>query len=91
MAGMDGIKNKILPGEPREDNIFKKEAKDEIKTIPGSLTAAVNGLKRDKEFLLNGGVFSEDFISKWTEMKEREITEVEVRPHPYEFFMYHNY
>jgi len=91
MAGLDGIKNKIDPGQPIDKNIFElspEEAK-QIKTVPGSLEEAINALEADHDFLMEGGVFTEDLINIWIEYKRvREIDAVRLRPHPYEFYLY---
>ncbi|MFH1657463.1 MAG: type I glutamate--ammonia ligase [bacterium] len=91
LAGLDGIKKKILPGQAVEENIFAGKVRPDIKTIPATLQEAVEGLKKDKDFLLAGDVFSENFIAKWAELKEAETKEMLARPHPFEFFLYHNY
>lgn len=67
MAGLDGIENKINPGEPAEKDLYDLEAKEaaKIRTMPGSLDEALNHLEKDHQFLLKGGVFSEDLIEAW--------------------------
>ncbi|MDO8690076.1 MAG: type I glutamate--ammonia ligase [Dehalococcoidia bacterium] len=91
MAGLDGIQNKIDPGEPLDRDIFDlspEEAKG-VPTVPGSLEASLNALEADHEYLLKGGVFSPDVIDVWLEYKrEREIDALRIRPHPYEFYLY---
>ncbi|MCX7765239.1 MAG: type I glutamate--ammonia ligase [Candidatus Sumerlaeia bacterium] len=91
MAGLDGILNKIDPGEPMDKNIYDlppEEAK-KIKKVPGSLKEALKALEADHDFLLRGDVFTEDVIQTWIEYKwNKEIIEVESRPHPYEFALY---
>ncbi len=91
MAGLDGILNKIDPGEPMDKNIYDlppEEAK-KIKKVPGSLKEALKSLEADHDFLLRGDVFTEDVIQTWIEYKwHKEIIEVESRPHPYEFALY---
>lgn len=91
MAGLDGIINKIDPGEPLDKNTYEltdEEAKN-IPTVPGSLEEALNALESDHEFLLRGDVFTRDVIEVWIEYKrERELKEVSLRPHPYEFYLY---
>ena len=91
MAGIDGIINKIDPGEPVDKNIYElsPEEASKIPTVPGSLEEAINALEKDYEFLLRGNVFTEDVIEVWIEYKrEKEITQVNIRPHPYEFYLY---
>jgi len=93
MAGIDGIFNKIDPGQPLDKDIFhltSKEAKN-IPNVPGSLAEAISALENDHKFLLRGGVFTEDVIDTWIEYKrEVEIDGVRLRPHPYEFYLYYD-
>ncbi len=93
MAGMDGIINKIDPGDPLDKNLYDL-APDElakVPKVPGSLEEAVNVLEADHEFLLQGDVFTKDVVEKWIEYKrESEIDPVRLRPHPYEFFLYYD-
>jgi glutamine synthetase len=91
MAGLDGIENKIDPGEPADYDLFdlEGEAAREIPTVPGSLEGAINALEADHQFLLKGNVFTQDVIDVWIEYKRlREIDPVRMRPHPYEFHLY---
>jgi len=92
MAGIDGIRKKIDPGKPLERNILalSEEERKRIKTLPASLEEALEGLEKDKEFLKEGNVFSEKLLSKWITLKRKEIKEINTRPHPYEFLLYHN-
>jgi len=96
MAGLDGIINKIHPIEqgygPYDDNVFNwpKKMQDELKSIPTNLRDALNALKKDHEYLLNGGVFSEELIQSWIDLKMKEVEAVENRPHPYEMTLYYN-
>ena len=93
MAGLDGIENKIDPGEPMDKDLYDLEPREaaSIPTMPGSLDEAINNLEKDHQFLLKGGVFSEDFIETWISYKRsREIDPLRLRPHPYEFFMYYD-
>ncbi len=91
MAGLDGIQNKIDPGEPLDKDIFElspEEAKG-VPTVPGSLEESLDALEADHDYLLKGGVFSPDVIDVWLEYKrEREIDALRIRPHPYEFYLY---
>ena len=91
MAMIDGIQNKIDPGEPLDKDIYDldpEELKD-VPTTPGSLEEALKALRRDHEFLLRGDVFTEDVIDTWIWYKtEREVDAIRLRPHPYEFCLY---
>ncbi|MFQ5866520.1 MAG: type I glutamate--ammonia ligase [bacterium] len=91
MAGLDGIQNKIDPGEPVDKDSYElsKEELKKIPTVPGSLEEAIDALGKDQEFLLKGGVFTQDVIDVWIEYKKtREIDAIRIRPHPYEFYLY---
>ncbi|MEP7153595.1 MAG: type I glutamate--ammonia ligase [Nitrospira sp.] len=93
MAGLDGIENKINPGEPAEKDLYDLEAKEaaKIRTMPGSLDEALNHLEKNHQFLLKGGVFSEDLIESWIAYKRsKEVDTMRLRPHPYEFFLYYD-
>ncbi len=93
MAVLDGIQNKIEPGEPLDKNIYDLPPEElaGIPSAPGSLEEALNALKEDHAFLLKGDVFTEDVISKWIEYKmENEVNPVRLRPHPHEFFLYYD-
>jgi glutamine synthetase len=91
MAGVDGIQNKIDPGEPLEKDIFELSPKEAAKvpTVPGSLDESIAALEKDYKFLLKGDVFTQDVIDVWIEYKRaKEIDGVRLRPHPYEFYLY---
>jgi glutamine synthetase len=93
MAGLDGIENKINPGEPAEKDLYDLEAKEmaKIRTMPGSLDEALSALEKDHQFLLKGGVFTEDLIEAWISYKRtKEVDTMRLRPHPYEFFLYYD-
>lgn len=93
MAGIDGIQNKLDPGDPWDVDLYDLEAEEakKIRSVPGSLDATLNALEEDHEFLLRGDVFTPDLIETWTEYKRRvEIDGVRLRPHPYEFYLYHD-
>ena len=93
MAGLDGIKNKIDPGHPLDKDIFELEAEEacKIPSMPGSLDEALGELKKDHKFLLEGGVFTEEFIDLWIAYKKKnESDPVRMRPHPYEFHLYYD-
>ncbi len=94
-AGIDGIKRKIDPHAagfgPLDKNIYELEPSEaaKIKTVPGSLREALDALAKDHAYLTEGGVFSEEFIELWISYKhDRELKPVEIRPHPYEFYLY---
>ena len=92
MAGLDGIRNRIEPMEPIDKDLYElppEEAKN-IPQVPGSLEEALVALESDHQFLLEGGVFTEELIQTWIEMKrETEIAPMALRPHPYEFELYY--
>ena len=93
MAGLDGIENKIDPGQPLDKDIYglsPEELKD-IPSVAGSLLEALECLKADHSFLLKGDVFTEDLIEKWIEYKmEAEVDPVRMRPVPLEFQLYYD-
>ncbi len=91
MAGIDGIINKIDPGEPLDKDIYAlpPEELKNIPSTPGSLEEALKALEKDHDFLLRGDVFTEDVIEAWIKYKwEKEVNPVRMRPHPYEFVIY---
>ncbi len=93
MAGLDGIQNKIHPGEALDKNIYDlpPEEARKVPQVPGSLDAALNALEKDMEFLTRGDVFSKDVIDAYIEYKRTaEVDPVRLRPHPHEFFMYYD-
>lgn len=93
MAAIDGIQNKIDPGEALDKNIYDlppEEAANVPKT-PGSLAAALDALEADHEFLLRGDVFTRDVVETWLSYKrENEVDALRLRPHPYEFCLYYD-
>jgi glutamine synthetase len=92
MAGLDGIQNKIKPGEPLDKNIYELPP-EELKKVPnvaGSLSEALDCLEKDHEFLLKGDVFTQDFLDMWISTKRKEHDAIRLRPHPYEFFLYYD-
>jgi len=93
MAGLDGIENKIDPGQPLDKDIYGLSP-EELKDIPcvaSSLDEALNALKEDHEFLLKGDVFTQDVIDTWIEYKtENEVNPVRMRPVPEEFNLYYD-
>jgi glutamine synthetase len=91
MAGLDGIENKIDPGEPLDRDIYSlsPEELQDVPVLPGSLEEALDCLQDDHEFLLRGDVFTEDALLTWLEYKrEAECKQVAIRPHPHEFELY---
>ncbi|MDQ0191116.1 type I glutamate--ammonia ligase [Alicyclobacillus cycloheptanicus] len=95
MAGLDGIRRKLDPTElgfgPIDKNIYElsKEEKQQIQSVPSSFEESLAALENDHEFLLEGGVFSKDFIYNWINLKRAtEIEPLNLRPHPYEFQLY---
>lgn len=91
MAGLDGIEKRIDPGDPIDKDAYElsQEELEKIPTVPASLEEALEALENDYEFLLKGDVFTEDVIDVWIEYKrKREIDEMRMRPHPYEFYLY---
>jgi len=86
MAGLDGIENEIDPGEATEVDLY--EGNVETPVVPGNLRAAVDALAADHEFLLKGGVFTQDMLDTYIEYKYEEADKVAMRPHPYEFELY---
>ena len=93
MAVMDGIQNKIDPGDPLDKDIYNLPPEElaEIPSAPGSLDEAIEALKADQEFLLKGDVFTQDAIDMWIEYKtENEINDIKLRPHPHEFYLYYD-
>jgi len=92
MAGLDGILNKIEPHEPVDKDLYELPAEEAkaIPQVPGSLEEALVALENDHEFLLAGGVFTEDLIETWIDFKrENEILPMAQRPHPFEFELYY--
>ncbi len=91
MAALDGIENRIDPGDPVDKDLYSLPPEElaNIPTTPASLEEALAALEEDQEFLMKGDVFTEDLIRKWIEYKrENEANQVRLRPHPYEFYLY---
>ncbi len=91
MATLDGIKNKINPGEPLDKDIYDLEPEElsKVAKTPDSLEEALDNLRRDHEFLLQGEVFTGDVIDTWIWYKrEKEVDALRLRPHPFEFALY---
>ncbi|MDX1949647.1 MAG: type I glutamate--ammonia ligase [Rickettsiales bacterium] len=92
MAGIDGIQNKIHPGEAMDKNLYDLPP-EELKNVPtvcGSLREALEALSKDREFLKKGGVFTDDLIDGYIELKMKEIYDMEHTPHPVEFLNYYS-
>ncbi len=93
MAGLDGIENRIHPGEPLDKDIYSLSPEElaEVPTVPGSLDAALDALQKDHAFLLKGDVFSTDLIDAWIGYKrEAEADHVRLRPVPAEYHLYYD-
>ena len=93
MAGLDGIINRIDPGEPLDKDIYDMEPEElkDVPSTPGSLNEAIKALSEDHEYLLKGDVFTEDVIETWIRYKtEKEIKAMALQPHPYEFALYYD-
>jgi len=93
LAGLDGVQNKIDPGQPLDKDIYElgPEELKGVPSVPGSLDAALMALENDHEFLLKGDVFTQDAVDTWIEYKrKREVDPVRMRPHPYEFTLYYD-
>jgi glutamine synthetase len=92
MAGLDGIANKIHPGDPIDKNLYDLPPEElaQVPTVCGSLREALGALEADHDFLLKGDVFSKDFIDSYAELKWEEIYRFEHMPHPVEFAMYYS-
>jgi glutamine synthetase len=93
MAGLDGIRNRIQPQAPIDKDLYdlEPEEKHEVKNTPGSLGEVLTALEQDHQYLLQGGVFTQDVIDTWIAYKrEREMEQVNLRPHPYEFYLYYD-
>ena len=91
LAGLDGIQNRIDPGEPLDKDIYdlSPEALKDVPSLPGSLDDALKALEADHDFLLKGDVFTTHIIDRWiTYKREKEIQPMRMRPHPLEFGMY---
>ena len=93
MAGLDGIENKIDPGQPLDKDIYDlgPEELAKVPSMPGSLESALDHLARDYQFLLKGDVFTEEMLNTYIDYKrEKEVNAMRLRPHPYEFQMYYD-
>lgn len=93
MAGLDGILNKIDPGPAMDKDLYDLPPKElkKIPTVCGSLREALSNLDKDRAFLKAGGVFDDDFIDSYIELKMADVMRFEMTPHPVEFDMYYSY
>jgi glutamine synthetase len=91
MAGIDGILNKIDPGSPADKNLYDLPPREQkkIPEVCGSLREALDNLDKDRGFLKAGGVFDDDFIDAYIELKMEEVMRLALHPHPVEFDMYY--
>ncbi|WP_028821940.1 type I glutamate--ammonia ligase [Propionimicrobium lymphophilum] len=91
LAGIDGIQNRIEPDDPIDKDLYElpPEEHEQVAQVPASLGEALDALDKDRDFLLAGDVFTEDLIDIWIKMKRREISDMQQRPHPYEFELYY--
>ena len=93
MAGLDGIKRELDPGEPLDADIYElpPETLEKIATVPSSLEASLDALEADNAFLLEGDVFTPGLIEAYVRYKrEEEVDAIRMRPHPWEFALYHD-
>jgi glutamine synthetase len=92
MAGLDGVQNKIHPGEPADKNLYDLPPEEDAKipTVCSSLDQALDYLDKDREFLTRGGVFSNEFIDAFIELKMEEVTKFRMTTHPVEYDMYYS-
>jgi glutamine synthetase len=93
MAGLDGIQNKIHPGDPVDKNLYDlpPEELSNIPTVCGSLQEALQALDEDRAFLTQGGVMSNDMIDAYIDLKMEEVNRFNMTTHPVEFDMYYSY
>ena len=92
MAGLDGIQNKIHPGDAADKDLYDLPAEEaaEIPTVASSLEQALQALDADRAFLTAGGVFDDDMIDAYIELKSQEIERLNMTTHPVEFDMYYS-
>jgi glutamine synthetase len=92
LAGLDGVLNKIEPGEPMDKNMYElpPEQLAKVPQVPSSLGEALDYLEKDHKFLLQGDVFTSDFLEMWVGHKRKEADALRLRPHPYEFYLYYD-
>jgi glutamine synthetase len=93
MAGLDGVQNRIEPPDPVDKDLYDLPPEElaQVPQVPGSLEEALAALEADQDYLLAGGVFTPDLIETWLNFKRlKEIDEVRLRPHPWEFYLYYD-
>ena len=93
LAGIDGIKNKIEPPQPIDKDLYELPPDEhaEVQQVPATLSAVLDALEADHDYLLEGGVFTADLIETWIAYKrETEILPIALRPHPHEFELYYD-
>ena len=93
MAGLDGVLNRLEPGEPLDKDIYdlSPEEMKSVPSMPGSLEEALTCLEEDHQFLLKGDVFTEELLETFIEYKRKNEAEaIRLRPHPYEFSLYYD-
>ena len=93
MAGIDGVQNRIEPPDPVDKDLYDLPPEElaRVPQVPSSLDQALAALENDHDFMLAGGVFTPDLIETWLDYKRRrEIDEVRLRPHPWEFYLYYD-
>src|SRR5215210_5989846 len=93
MAGLDGVQNRIEPPDPVDKDLYDLPPEElaQVPQVPGSLEEALAALEADQDYLLAGGVFTPDLIETWINFKRlKEIDEVRLRPHPWEFYLYYD-
>jgi glutamine synthetase len=93
LAGIDGIKNKIEPPEPIDKDLYElpPDEHEGVATVPASLGEVLDALEKDRDYLLEGGVFTPDLLETWIDYKRTtEVAPIALRPHPYEFDLYYD-
>ena len=93
MAGLDGVVNKIDPGDPLDADLYELSLEEaaKVQQVPGSLDAVLDALEEDHDFLMKGDVFTQDLLETWLDYKRtNELDEVRLRPHPHEFYLYYD-
>ena len=92
MAGLDGIENRIDPGDPMDKDLYDlpPEELEGVPTVCGSLRQAVQSLDTDRDFLKRGDVFSDEQLDGYMELRMEEVERFETSPHPVEFAMYYS-
>jgi glutamine synthetase len=93
MAGLDGVQNRLEPPDPMDRDLYDLPPEElaRVPQVPGSLEAVLDALEGDQDFLKVGGVFTDDLIETWLAYKRtREVDEIRLRPHPWEFYLYYD-